>query len=46
VFWDTTACVIQRPEAHALAWHGRNCPKFIFRKALAGGPAVREAAER
>lgn len=32
VFWDSTGCVLQRPEAYRLAWPGRDCPRFIFRE--------------
>ncbi len=32
VFWDTTGCVLQRPEQHDQAWPGRACPRFIFRE--------------
>jgi nucleotide-binding universal stress UspA family protein len=32
VFWDSLACVLQRPEAHDALWPGRNCPRFIFRE--------------
>lgn len=32
VFWDSLACVLQRPEAHDRRWPGRNCPRFIFRE--------------
>lgn len=32
VFWDTTACVLQRPEVHDQAWPGRGCPRFVFRE--------------
>ncbi len=32
VFWDSLACVLQRPEAHDPQWPGRNCPRFIFRE--------------
>jgi nucleotide-binding universal stress UspA family protein len=32
VFWDTLACVLQRPEAHDAVWAGRHCPRFLFRE--------------
>jgi len=37
VFWDSLACVLQRPEAHDALWPGRNCPRFLFRETPAPG---------
>jgi nucleotide-binding universal stress UspA family protein len=40
VYWDTFACVLQRPEAHDRAWPGRGCPRFDFRETPEVAPAT------
>jgi nucleotide-binding universal stress UspA family protein len=32
VFFDSIACVLQRPEAHDRRWAGWHCARFIFRE--------------
>lgn len=46
VFWDTLACVLQRAEAHDLAWAGRGCPRFMFRETTVPVRAARGTVQR
>lgn len=36
LFWDGFICMLQRPEAHDLAWAGRSCEYFLFRETPSG----------